>query len=270
MNISFFARPASWDDIRHRLNCGVSVIRGKQIAKYLGAKLNPKSGYDNDICIYVKPGINTQFAKHSYIDVMDVDKETVMEFNKLDIPMILSSLFAYEIFSKAYRNSRFIFIPQHHCNYGRIKRNRKKITTVGILGYHASFQYPIEDVRKRLKKIGMELLFENKILDRLDAVNFYKKIDIQIVWIRHAWMTKNAMKLYNAASFGIPTIGYRRSEYKEFEGYYIPVETIEELIEEVKKLKDSNQYYAQYADKIVNKAEDYHISKIAELYKRLE
>src|SRR3990167_7107951 len=32
-----------------------SMIRGDQIAEYLGAKVNPTEGYENDICIYIKP-----------------------------------------------------------------------------------------------------------------------------------------------------------------------------------------------------------------------
>jgi hypothetical protein len=269
MNISFFAKPASWSDEFKRLRRGSSTIRGEQIAEYLGAKLNPASGYDDDICIYVKPNIKTKFTKHSYIDIMDVSRNTFLSFIHLGIPIIVSSRPAYEIYSEAFKKHRIVLIPQHHCNYERLKRDRPKVTTVGIIGYHASFVYPMEDVRKRLQEIGMELLFENHILNRTDAVNFYKKIDIQITWAESTWITKNAMKLYNAASFGIPTVARKQQIYKEFEGYYIPVNTIDEMIKEIVKLKEDKEYYAQYSAHILPKAEEYHISNIAKLYKQL-
>lgn len=270
MNISFFAKPSRWSDNLQRLSRGSSIIRGEQIATYLGTKLNPTEGYENDICIYVKPNIKDRFAKHSYIDILDVPVHTFLKFNQLHIPIIASSLSAYEIFSKLGKKNKIIFIPQHHCNYERFKRHRSEVTMVGISGYHASFTYPTEDVRKRLKKIGMELLVENKILNRFDAVNFYKKIDIQIVWVNGAsWIAKNAMKLYNAASFGIPTVAYKSLTYQEFEGYYVPVTTMDEMIKEIVKFKEDKEYYTEYAELIVPKAEAYHISNIAKLYKKL-
>ena len=33
---------------------GSGIIRGEQVAHKLGAKLNPTSGYEDDVCIYVK------------------------------------------------------------------------------------------------------------------------------------------------------------------------------------------------------------------------
>lgn len=268
-NISFFAKPARWSDKYQRLSWGSSIIRGEQISQYLGAKLNPVEGYENDICIYVKPHITIKFAKHSYIDVMDVTHTSILNFTKLNIPLILSSKLAYEVYSKAFKKNKFVFIPQHHCNYERVRRDRPKVTTVGIIGYHASFVHPMENVRKRLQEIGMELLFENHVLNRTNAVNAYKRIDIQITWAESTWITKNAMKLYNAASFGIPTVANKQQIYKEFEGYYIPVNTLDEMIKEIVKLKEDKDYYTQFSEFIIPKAEEYHIANIAKLYKQL-
>jgi hypothetical protein len=269
VNISFFAKPARWSERHQRLFRGSSTIRGEQIAAYLGAKLGPTEGYENDICIYVKPWEDFTFEKHSYIDILDVPTRTFLKFSKLHIPIIVCSLFAYEYFSKLCPDNKIIFIPQHHCNYERFRRNRPEVTTVGISGDASSFRYPIVDVKERLKKIGMELLVEKRIVVRSDAVNFYKKIDIQIDWRKNPWLTKNAMKLYNAASFGIPTVGLKQQIYKEFEGYYIPVTTMDEMIKEIVKLKEDKEHYSRYSELIVPKAEEYHISSIAKLYKQL-
>lgn len=269
MNLSFFAKPASWVDEFKRLDRGSSVIRGQQIAKYLGAKLNPTKGYEGDICIYVKPSFMTEFAKHSYIDIMDVSRGKFLKFSRLNIPIIVSSLSAYNFYSKVCKNNKIVLIPQHHCNFERYRRDRTEVTTVGIIGYSGSFTYSVEEVRKRLKEIGLELLNERTLRNRTEVVNAYKKIDIQIAWVKHGWITKNAMKLYNAASFGIPTVAHKYLTYKEFEGYYIPVSTMDETIKEIVKLKEDKEYYAQFSELIVPKAEEYHISNIAKLYRQL-
>ena len=57
-DISFFAKPPQF---RKRTSCceyphllrGSSLIRAWQMAEYMGAKLNPTSGYENDVLIYI-------------------------------------------------------------------------------------------------------------------------------------------------------------------------------------------------------------------------
>ena len=52
-----------------------SMIRGDQIADYIGAKLNPSSGFEDDVCIYVKPHVERPpfdfKGKKSYLDIVD-------------------------------------------------------------------------------------------------------------------------------------------------------------------------------------------------------
>ncbi|OGH18094.1 MAG: hypothetical protein A2868_03475 [Candidatus Levybacteria bacterium RIFCSPHIGHO2_01_FULL_40_15b] len=79
---------------------------------------------------------------------------------------------------------------------------------------------------------------------------------------------KDITKIINAASFGIPTLTQPIAGYKEFNGFYIPIKDMDSLVKEAEKLKDVN-YYNQWSDRVFNEAEKYHISKIAELYKRL-
>jgi hypothetical protein len=55
---------------------------------------------------------------------------------------------------------------------------------------------------------------------------------------------------------------------QELEGYYLPARNMKETLEEVEKLRDGD-YYTQLVEKIVPMAEKYHISKIAELYRKL-
>ena len=73
----------------------------------------------------------------------------------------------------------------------------------------------------------------------------------------------------NAASFGIPTIANWKLGYKEFDGHYIPVKTMDSLVAEAEKMKDKN-YYDEWSNKIIPETEKYHISKIAEIYRQLD
>jgi hypothetical protein len=43
MGISFFTKKG-----------GSGEIRGKQVAEYIGARLNPETNFEKDLCIYVK------------------------------------------------------------------------------------------------------------------------------------------------------------------------------------------------------------------------
>ena len=268
-NLSFFAKKARYENNYKHLLHGSSLIRAEQMSEYLGAKFNPAGGYENDVCIYIKPSRLLKFAKNSYIDIVDANSLSYIRFleDNPQLSVIAASQYSYEYLSKSLK--KVVLIPQQHCNFENILRHRKEINTVGIIGGLDAFQYSVEDTKEKLKKIGINLINENFYSNRADVVDFYKKIDIQITWRPIPHHLKNAMKLYNAASFGIPTVGYPELANKEFEGYYIQATTIDQLIDGVKKLKDNPEYYNEFSKKIVKKAAEYHISKIAKLYKNL-
>ena len=60
MSISIFAKKTSRGR-GNRLQRVSSMIRGVQVAEQIGAKLNPEEGYENDVCIYVKPHVPKGF-----------------------------------------------------------------------------------------------------------------------------------------------------------------------------------------------------------------
>src|SRR3989304_8326463 len=49
---------------------GAGLIRGVQMAEYLGAKKNPTKGFKNDICTYVKIRPPDNHSKRSYLDLV--------------------------------------------------------------------------------------------------------------------------------------------------------------------------------------------------------
>ena len=140
MNISIFAKPAFLNvnpaepfklrtkpvKAGHLLRVS-SIIRGDQIAKHLGAKLNPTSGYENDTCIYVKPmmrkGDDFKFeGKRAYLDIIDGANLAQVVQRHPKVGVITCSQADFETMSKELPNNRIVLIPQHHCNFERIKR----------------------------------------------------------------------------------------------------------------------------------------------------
>ena len=90
-------------------------------------------------------------------------------------------------------------------------------------------------------------------------------VPMQLVWRRQQRPLKNPMKVYNAASFGIPTVGYPEVGYREWDGYYTAVQTVDEMVDAVRAL----QVDGWNADRLIGRAEEYHIERIAPLYRGL-
>jgi len=259
MSISFFTRNG---DIGTRGKAGSNVIRGKQIADYLGAKLNPKEGFENDICIFVKM-LPEVYPKNSYLDIIDGKNCVDWLFNHLDLKAIVCTKSIHKFLIKKLSRD-VIYIPQHHCNYDRIVRDRNKIVTVGVIGRSDSEFKPIEELKSKLKKLGINYQLKCSYIGKDDIVDFYKNIDVQIIGKRRRHWMKNPLKIINACSFGIPTLAVPEDNYLDMKEYYIPVQTVNDVINEIKKLQNGWD-----ANRLIEKAEEYHIENISKLYKKL-
>lgn len=273
--ISIFAKPpylltdASGGNFLQRVS---SRVRGEEIAQYLGAKLNPKSGYENDVCIYVKPQSVNHIKDGDYVDILDDPHSLPLLKTRSGIKVIAMSQSHFE-FLKTQLNNELFLIPHHHVNFERVLRTRKKITTCGYIGASFSHHHHIHNrVKEQLAKIGLKFIPLFHYQTRQDIMSYYKKIDIQIIGYFDYFNNspyRHPTKIINAASFGIPTIAAKILGYKEIENYYVPVENMADLVREVKKMKDKT-YYNAWSDKIRKKAEKFHIAKIAKLYKNLK
>src|SRR3989344_1102934 len=247
-----------------------SRIRGEEIAQYLGAKLNPTKGFKNDTCIYVKPMHLDHIKDGSYIDLLDDLHAFELIKSRPGINAIAMSSPHYKFLKKELKN-KVVLIPHHHVNFERALRDRKRIITCGYVGVNTPTHRNINHkVRKSLRKIGFYFWPLFLFQTRQDIIDYYKQIDIQVIgYFDHQDVPYyHATKIVNAASFGIPTVAGRRLGYKEFENFYIPVDNMEQLLVEVEKLKDP-MYYNKWSKKIIKAAEQYHISKIAKLYRKL-
>lgn len=271
--LSIFAIPASLRRGNKHLHRGSSIIRGEQVAAFTGARLNPRNDYENDVCIFIKPSHQSQFdaikiLKRVYIDIIDGDGLIKFANENPQVALIVCSQIDYDNLTRRLPN-KVVLIPQHHCNFERRKRNRSKIATVGVIGVPGLFTKLPDNFEEELTRNGLQLLKYSGFRNRQDVVNFYLSIDLQVVWRPWPKKLSNPLKIINAASFGIPTIAYDEDAFREVDGCFIPVSTIDELINQTVALKSSPQKYTEHAEKCFQKAENYHCSQIAEMYRQL-
>ena len=272
-DISIFAKPASYRR-RKRLRYphlfrGSSMVRGDQIANYLKCKLNPVDGYENDICIYVKPNSLDDIKDGAWVDVVDGDRIILLLNDRPLVNVIVNGETSYNLYRPLMTNKIAVIHP-HHCNFDRELRTRKEITTVGYIGGETVFCYPLDEIKVMIESIGLNFIYNCNYKTREEIVNFYKLIDIQLVWSGQKFrqQSRGPLKFINGISFGIPTVGYPQVCCQEIEGNYIKAETLDIAMDELNKLKDLD-YYTYWASQ-TDWTEKYHISKIAELYRQLE
>ncbi len=252
-----------------------SIIRADQIAEAIGAKLNPTKGYKNDVCIYVKPNPNSSGdyrfeGKSAYLDIID-EIGYIEQLKKYpEVGAIVLSQRDYINLSTQGLKNKIVHIPQHHCNFNREKRTRKKITVAGVIGNAKAFSFLPPDLKLRLRERGIKLIEFSNFFSREDIIDFYKKIDIQVVWRPYKKNLANPLKIVNAASFGIPTIALDESHFKDLGNCYIGVNKTDQLFSELDLLIKYPERYKAFSELCIERAEEYHIDKIAQLYKNLK
>ncbi|SRR5258706_1142767 len=273
--ISIFAKE-KFIGSRHRHLMRVSsIIRGEQIAEKIGAKLNPESGYENDICIYVKPhvvpGNDFKFeGKKAYIDIIDGWRLLPLLKMHPEVGVVACSQSDYDFLSEELIN-KIVLIPQHHCNFERQYRKRSGVKRIGVIGVEEAFNYLPKNLEKELKERGIELVKYSNFKTRQDIVDFYMSIDLQIVWRPYKHRMSNPLKLINAAAFGIPTIALNEKTFSlEMKSFYYGVDTLEELLERVDWLTENPNTYNGLSVRCSLAAESYHIDYIAGMYKELD
>ena len=251
-----------------------SMIRADQIAEQIGYKLNPTEGYENDVCIYVKPmvrkGDDFPFrGRKIYLDIVDGHNLGELAKKYPDVGVIVCSEADREVMSSAIPNE-IVLIPQHHCNYDRIQRKSKEVKVVGMIGTKTAVNFLPKNFEKELEKRGVKLLFFSRFFSRQDIIDFYMKIDVQVIWRPYKKILSNPLKMVNASSFGIPTIALDEEAFKEFDGCYLPVHDMEGFMAHLEALKDTPSLYRYYSKKCLEKSENYHIEKIGQLFNNLD
>jgi hypothetical protein len=255
---------------------GSGMIRGKQIAKAIGGKWNPRTCDKDDCFIYVKTVPKDSFIpKRCFIDIVDYRKAIYWLRLHPDVPCIVISKLADLYLSKKIPNQRII-IPQQHCNDEQETRPDRPVKTVGYIGSPSAFQLDFEEVKKRLAEVGLDFIWIcKKLINKNFVVYFYRNIDIQVVFRQYArWdltkSLKDALKLVNAGSYGIPTVCYPEQGYDdECKGAYVPINNIDEMVAECERLAKNKIWYQQISKNIKKISDKHHISKILPLYRNI-
>jgi hypothetical protein len=271
--ISIFALP-SYIGHSYSKNSPVSArrlssrIRGEEMAEYLGARFNPPEPSETNI--YVKPRSLDHIKDGDYVDFLDGEFRDYWLTKRPKIKVIAASLYSYEYMKARLPNEVFL-IPSHHLNVDRIKRDRKEVKVAGYIGNPSPEVIKrFDDIKENLKGLGIDVVTSFFYKTKQDALDLFKQIDIFVFgdWDALDHPFRIPTKIVNAASFGIPSIAYPMMANKELEGYYLHARNMEETISGVEKLKDE-KFYNEMVEKIVPMSENYHISQIAELYRKL-
>ncbi len=251
-----------------------SMIRGDQIADFLGARLNPSHSVTNsgDINIYVKPmvrkGDDFHFEEKSYLDIIDGHNLGQLAQKHPEVGVITCSQADFQIMSKELTNKVYL-IPQHHCNFEHQRRKSTEIKRIGVIGTAGAFPYLPEGLKEELSNRNIELVEFSRFFKRQDIIDFYMSIDLQIVWRPYQKVLSNPLKIVNASSFGIPTLALDEPAFKEVDGCYGPVKNLAGLLTVLDKLISNMKMYEIVSDFCFMEAERYHIENVARLYKEL-
>lgn len=251
-----------------------SRIRGEELALYGKFKLNPTRGYENDTLVWVKPTGFGHIKDGDWIDVLDglyKDRHWLLE-DRPGINIIAASQNSYDVLRTRLKN-KMVLIPHQHLNWKVHAREKTTVDTCGYIGSPSPIAFEIYDrIGKEIEKLGMKWVTCFDFQTRMDAVNFYKSIDILVVG---AWELgdkephKMPTKIINAASFGIPSVAYPMAGYKEIAGHFIGADNKEQMIRGVKRLRDDDDYYKRLSAKIFKMAKKYHVANVAKMYRRL-
>lgn len=270
--ISFFALPAyigksyskhGPDSVR-RLS---SRIRGEEIATYLGAKLNPTEGFENDVCIYVKPKSLDEVPDGQWVDLLDGTYLVHSLKQRPKVKVITASQCSYD-YHKQYYPNEVVLIPQQHLNDGRVRRTRKEIKVAGYIGVPSPDKYKrFDEIKERLKDIGIDFVTSFLFKYKQDALDFYDQIDIFVFgdWDWRDHIHRIPTKIVNAASFGIPSVAFPCIGNKELDGFYIKANNMDETVSGVQSLTNVD-FYQEMVSKIVPMAERYHVENVSKLY----
>jgi hypothetical protein len=252
------------DVVFHKTSGGSGEIRGTQMARHLHTTCNPSSAYPDATHIYVKMQPPNDFPERSYLDVLDGHQRIPWLLKHPRMGVIASSQTGFEELCRRLRRTDVVLIPQHHCNFERVKRMEGEIEVAGVVGGRGAIQCDVEELKAVLADIGIEWRWQQYPRTRDEVFNFYAGIDVQVVWRKMNRPLKNPLKIVNAMSFGIPTVAYPELAYREVEGYYWPATTMEELVTAIGQLRQGFD-----AERLIDKAEEYHIENIALLYRDL-
>jgi len=269
--ISFFYR-------RHQLS---GEIR-RQVADVIGARVNPSSDTEQDICIGVKMSpylvyhdklIDPSRMGDFYLDFIDHHTSIDWLARWPEIKLIVCSR-SGERYLREHLKNPLRFIPQHHCNVERHRRPHRPMKTVVFVGVLTERPPWYDWVNRAMANMGLTMRWVTDFRTRKDVVDAYLDADLQFYWregmpekLRHL---KNPMRIISAASFGIPTVVNQEPCYAaECDSHYLGFEKIGDALDAVRELQHDPSKYAALAEPGPIWTEPYHLDHVAEAFRRL-
>jgi len=258
-------------------------IRGRQVVEHLSdAVWNPSEPPQDAACIYIKcfPEV---VPEHCWIDIVDYHQLIHWIWQHPEVGTIALSEYAKRHLEHVLPGRRVVTIPQQHCNdEGRLREDRP-VRVVGFVGngFGALGGFSPEELKQGFADVGLEFrwLFnpsgEKRFSARRDVADFFAGIDVQVSFRRfHSWdqnrKLKDALRIVNAGSFGIPTVAFPELTYEYMcRDAYIPVTRMRDLFQACKQLATDRVLYSDVALRAFELAQNYHIDKILPLYEEL-
>ena len=236
-----------------------SIVRGQQIADYLGWKYRPAER--DGMCIFLKPKSLDKVKDGDWVDVSDGEYVPELLKSRPGINVIALSLYSYK-FLKEMLPNRIEWISQQHLNWDRTTKEVKEIKVCGYIGGPSEqVRRQYDKIGKSLEKAGFEFLPCFDFTTRESCVDFFMKIDCLVIGESIQNPYKSPAKLINAASFGIPTVAFPLESYEEWTDF-TPCLSDDKIAETVANLEF-------YPNILIEKTEPYHISNIAKKYEAL-
>ena len=201
-----------------------ATVRGRQIAERLDdanlddANINISVKPD-DTVICIKSVPTPQLTKHvskCYVDVVDSMGvlNILRQHPNIDaIPIAITK--SNQRFIENYLHREAIVVPQQHCNFENVIRDRDDVKVVGFCGCTDTFDLSLNAVANALREIGLEFVAKFDLSTRQEVVDFYKSIDINLCYRVVNTTLKNHLKIINAGSFKIPTVAFPEPAYVE-------------------------------------------------------
>ena len=257
----------------NRRRGGSGDVRGEQVARHFKARLNLNEPaedwhYPFDVHVWVKqePRHLEWPGKH-YLDVMDAAERGPWLREHPECGIVTTSLSGKEWLAERLGRDDIVWIKMHHCNLGRFQRTRgDEFSVAGVCGGPGAIQCDMDELEALLAEHHLSWAWYQDYKGPEDITQFYQRIDVQIVWRSRTANRplKDPEKLVNAMSLGVPTVAYPEVAYKELDGYYWPARNFEELAAALDELRGGFD-----RQRLLDKAEEYHIENAARGYKEL-
>ena len=248
---------------------GSGEIRGRQIAAYLGARLNPTDDYEDDVCVWVKRQPPEDHPPRTYLDIVDAQERIAWLKHHPEVGVIASSASGVAYLERLGLRS-VVLIPQHHANIDRIRKAGSMYPLrVGVVGGAASmpepFRQALSDALAGSLNTRRPTVQRYECRTRGEVIAAYEQIDVQVVWRGIQRPLKNPLKIINAASFGIPTIALPEVGYEEVADFYWPARSVREVLAIIEALTVNGWN----AERLIAMSEAYHIEPIGRLYEEI-